>query len=173
MMLKFWKYTNKKEFIKLLLIRVIVISLTLLNPLIISKAIDSAINKNIKYAIIYILSMLLISIFVHFFYVLEDYYFGINDLEAYINQFSQINNLLKVYDNKKNNLDKARMTQELGQNFEIVQPFIYRNILEIIINISKFIVTCFIVYFISKWILLAFLIIIPISAIVSYKVRSI
>lgn len=168
-MLKFWKYTNKKEFIKLLLIRAIVISLTLLNPLIISSAIDNAINKNIKYAIIYILLMLLISVSIHFFYVLEDYYFGINDLEAYINQFSQINNFLKVYDNKKNNLDNTRMTQELGQNFEIVQPFIYKNILEIIINTSKFIVTCFIVYFISKWILLAFLIIIPISAIVSYK----
>lgn len=168
-MFKFWKYTNKKEFAKLFLIRLIVISLSLISPLLISRSIDNALAKNLEETKKYIIWMLLNGVTIHIFYVLEDYFFGINDMEAYLNQFSQINKAVKFYDSKENNIDKTRMVQELGQNFEIVQPFIYQNTLKIILNTIKFVATCFIVYKISPRLLLAFLIIVPISSFVSYK----
>lgn len=168
-MLKFWKYTNKKEFIKLLTIRLIVIIIMLINPKVISNAIDYAINKNVEEATKYVIILVLINVLIHIFYVLEDFLFGINDMEAYISQFSKINQTLTLYDCKKVNIDEERIVQELGQNFEIVQPFVYRNILKISLNVTRFFVMCIIVYFISPWILLVFLIIVPISAFISYK----
>lgn len=168
-MLRFFKYTDKKEFIKLFVVRVIVILSMLLSPMLIAAAIDSAIVKDLEATTKYIVCIVFLDVFIHIFYVLEDYLFGKNDMKAYINQFSKINQAVKIYDSKKYNIDDGRIAQELGQNFEIVQPFIYKNTLRIILNTIKFIGTCIIVYFISPYLLLAFLIIIPISAFVSYK----
>lgn len=168
-MLRFFYLTDKKEFIKLLLIRLIVIGLGLLIPINTAKAIDFAIAKNLDQTIKHIGIMVLLDIGIHIFYVLEDYFFGKNDAKAYLNQFASLDKALKSYDSKVYNIDQARINQELGQNFEIVQPFIYKNALRIFLNALKFVAICIIVFFISPYLLISFLIIAPIAALVSYK----
>ena len=168
-MLRFFYLTDKKEFIKLLLIRLIVIGLGLLIPINTAKAIAFAIAKNLDQTIKHIGIMVLLDIGIHIFYVLEDYFFGKNDAKAYLNQFASLDKALKSYDSKVYNIDQARINQELGQNFEIVQPFIYKNALRIFLNALKFVAICIIVFFISPYLLISFLIIAPIAALVSYK----
>ena len=168
-MLRFFYLTDKKEFIKLLIIRLIVIGLGLLIPINTAKAIDFAILKDLDQTIKHIAIMVLLDIGIHIFYVLEDYFFGKNDAKAYINQFVKLDLALKAYDSKVYNIDQARINQELGQNFEIVQPFIYKNTLRIFLNALKFVAICIIVFFISPYLLISFLIIAPIAAVVSYK----
>ena len=168
-MLRFFYLTDKKEFIKLLIIRLVVIGLGLLIPINTARAIDFAIAKNLDQTIKHIGIMVLLDIGIHIFYVLEDYFFGKNDAKAYINQFQRLDQALKSYDSKLYNIDQARINQELGQNFEIVQPFIYKNTLRIFLNAIKFVAICVIVFFISPYLLISFLIIAPIAAVVSYK----
>lgn len=168
-MLRFFYLTDKKEFIKLLLIRLIVIGLGLLIPINTAKAIDFAIAKDLDQTIMHIGIMVLLDIGIHIFYVLEDYFFGKNDAKAYLKQFEKLDYALKAYDSKVYNIDQARINQELGQNFEIVQPFIYKNTLRIFLNALKFVAICIIVFFISPYLLISFLIIAPIAAVVSYK----
>ena len=168
-MLRFFYLTDKKEFIKLLIIRLIVIGLGLLIPINTAKAIDFAIAKDLDQTIKHIGVMVLLDIGIHIFYVLEDYFFGKNDAKAYLNQFQRLDQALKSYDSKVYNIDQARINQELGQNFEIVQPFIYKNTLRIFLNALKFVAICIIVFFISHYLLISFLIIAPIAAVVSYK----
>ena len=168
-MLRFFHLTDKKEFLKLLIIRLIVIGLGLLIPINTAKAIDFAIAKDLDQTIKHIGIMVVFDIGIHIFYVLEDYFFGKNDAKAYLNQFQRIDLALKSYDSKVYNIDQARINQELGQNFEIVQPFIYKNTLRIFLNALKFVAICIIVFFISPYLLIAFLIIAPIAAVVSYK----
>lgn len=168
-MLRFFYLTDKKEFIKLLIIRLIVIGLGLLIPINTAKAIDFSILKDLDMTIKHIVIMVLLDIGIHIFYVLEDYYFGKNDAKAYLKQFEKLDLALKTYDSKVYNIDQARINQELGQNFEIVQPFIYKNTLRIFLNALKFVAICIIVFFISPYLLIAFVIIAPIAALVSYK----
>lgn len=168
-MLRFFYLTDKKEFVKLLLIRLIVICLGLLIPINTAKAIDFAIAKDLDQTIKHIGIMVLLDIGIHIFYVLEDYFFGKNDAKAYLKQFVSLDRALKFYDSKVYNIDQARINQELGQNFEIVQPFIYKNTLRIFLNALKFVAICIIVFFISPYLLISFLIIAPIAAVVSYK----
>lgn len=168
-MLRFFYLTDKKEFIKLLIIRLIVIGLGLLIPINTAKAIDFSILKDLDMTIKHIVIMVLLDIGIHIFYVLEDYYFGKNDAKAYLKQFEKLDLALKTYDSKVYNIDQARINQELGQNFEIVQPFIYKNTLRIFLNAIKFVAICIIVFFISPYLLISFLIIAPIAAVVSYK----
>lgn len=168
-MLRFFYLTDKKEFIKLLIIRLIVIGLGLLIPINTARAIDFAIAKDLDQTIKHIGIMVVLDITIHIFYVLEDYFFGKNDAKAYLNQFERLDFALKSYDSKIYNIDQARINQELGQNFEIVQPFIYKNTLRIFLNALKFVAICIIVFFISPYLLIAFLIIAPIAAVVSYK----
>ena len=103
-MLRFFKYTDKKEFIKLFIVRVIVILSMLLSPMLIASAIDSAIGKDLEATTKYIICIVFLDVFIHIFYVLEDYLFGKNDMKAYINQFSKINQAVKFYDSKKYNI---------------------------------------------------------------------
>lgn len=168
-MLRFFYLTDKKEFIKLLLIRLVVIGLGLLIPINTARAIDFAIAKDLDQTIKHIGIMVLLDIGIHIFYVLEDYFFGKNDAKAYLKQFEKLDYALKAYDSKIYNIDQARINQELGQNFEIVQPFIYKNTLRIFLNALKFVAICIIVFFISPYLLISFLIIAPIAAVVSYK----
>lgn len=168
-MLRFFYLTDKKEFIKLLIIRLIVIGLGLLIPINTAKAIDFAIAKDLDQTIMHIGIMVLLDIGIHIFYVLEDYFFGKNDAKAYLKQFEKLDYALKAYDSKVYNIDQARINQELGQNFEIIQPFIYKNTLRIFLNALKFVAICIIVFFISPYLLISFLIIAPIAAVVSYK----
>ena len=168
-MFRFFYLTDKKEFIKLLIIRLIVIGLGLLIPINTAKAIDFSILKDLDMTIKHIVIMVLLDIGIHIFYVLEDYYFGKNDAKAYLKQFEKLDLALKTYDSKVYNIDQARINQELGQNFEIVQPFIYKNTLRIFLNALKFVAICIIVFFISPYLLIAFVIIAPIAALVSYK----
>lgn len=168
-MLRFFYLTDKKEFTKLLLIRLVVIGLGLLIPINTAKAIDFAILKDLDQTLKHIGIMVLLDIGIHIFYVLEDYFFGKNDAKAYLNQFEKLDYALKAYDSKVYNIDQARINQELGQNFEIVQPFIYKNALRIFLNALKFVSICIIVFFISPYLLISFLIIAPIAAVVSYK----
>ena len=168
-MLRFFYLTDKKEFTKLLLIRLVVIGLGLLIPINTAKAIDFAILKDLDQTLKHIGIMVLLDIGIHIFYVLEDYFFGKNDAKAYLNQFQRLDQALKTYDSKVYNIDQARINQELGQNFEIVQPFIYKNTLRIFLNALKFVAICIIVFFISPYLLISFLIIAPIAAVVSYK----
>ena len=168
-MFRFFYLTDKKEFIKLLLIRLIVIGLGLLIPIGTAKAIDFAIAKNLDQTIKHIGIMVMLDIGIHIFYVLEDYFFGKNDAKAYLKQFEKLDYALKACDSKLYNIDQARINQEFGQNFEIVQPFIYKNALRIFLNALKFVAICIIVFFISPYLLIAFLIIAPIAALVSYK----
>ena len=152
-----------------MLIRLVVIGLGLLIPINTAKAIDFAILKDLDQTLKHIGIMVLLDIGIHIFYVLEDYFFGKNDAKAYLNQFEKLDYALKAYDSKVYNIDQARINQELGQNFEIVQPFIYKNALRIFLNALKFVAICIIVFFISPYLLIAFLIIAPIAAVVSYK----
>ena len=168
-MLRFFYLTDKKEFIKLLIIRLVVIGLGLLIPINTARAIDFAIAKDLDQTIKHIGIMVLLDIGIHIFYVLEDYFFGKNDAKAYLKQFEKLDYALKAYDSKIYNIDQARINQELGQNFEIVQPFIYKNTLRIFLNALKFVAICIIVFFISPYLLISFLIIAPIAAVVSYK----
>lgn len=168
-MLRFFYLTDKKEFTKLLIIRLIVIGSGLLIPINTAKAIDFAILKDLDMTIKHIVIMVLLDIGSHIFFVLEDYYFGKNDAKAYLKQFEKLDLALKTYDSKVYNIDQARINQELGQNFEIVQPFIYKNTLRIFLNALKFVAICIIVFFISPYLLISFLIIAPIAAVVSYK----
>lgn len=168
-MLRFFYLTDKKEFIKLLITRLVVIGLGLLIPINTARAIDFAISKDLDQTLKHIAIMVMLDIGIHIFYVLEDYFFGKNDAKAYLKQFASLDRALKFYDSKVVNIDQARINQELGQNFEIVQPFIYKNALRIFLNALKFVAICIIVFFISPYLLVSFLIIAPISALVSYK----
>lgn len=168
-MLKFFKYTNKKEFIKLVITRLITIGFGLLIPINIARAIDFAIGRDFDRLYREIIIMVVLNVGIHIFYVLEDYLFGKNDTLSYLNQFEDLGRAIDSYDTKKYQIDDARINQELGQNFELVQPFVYKNTLRIFLNLLKFVSILIIVFFISPYLLLAFLIIAPIAAIVSYK----
>ena len=168
-MLRFFYLTDKKEFFRLLITRLVVIGLGLLIPINTARAIDFAISKDLDQTLKHIAIMVMLDIGIHIFYVLEDYLFGKNDAKAYLKQFASLDRALKFYDSKVVNIDQARINQELGQNFEIVQPFIYKNTLRIFLNALKFVAICIIVFFISPYLLIAFVIIAPIAALVSYK----
>ncbi|MCL1936241.1 MAG: ABC transporter ATP-binding protein/permease [Defluviitaleaceae bacterium] len=161
------KYISKKNIISYVLVIISSRTLFILSPLFLSFFINSVVDRNLESSIFWAVVM-----FAKFFWEqINNYCYGYtiekSFATSYYNIFNKINNNLKSYDIKNKNITEIEIQQQLGQNYENIEYFIFYNPIESIAFTLQTIVTLIVVFSISPFVALTMFLIVPISIITS------
>lgn len=161
------KLTSKKYKILYILIYIIYTLLYLLSPLFVMKFIDSIIAKDFNrlliYAILYFACFVFIQVFSYLFSIMV----GKVKANNFINFFSKLNLILKGFNFAHNKLSRDDLNQQIGQNFEMANPYFFIQPVELIFSILTTI-SIFVIMFLISWkIALILLFFVPCSFVVS------
>jgi ABC-type multidrug transport system fused ATPase/permease subunit len=133
------------------------------------KFIDSVMQKDLEQLKFF--ALLNISIFLVGQYLdyLLDVFMGKAYSESYINIFKEINYNLENYNLITEKLDEEKINQEIGQNFELIKPFIFEYPINIVFSVITIILIFLISFQLSPLIAVLMIIVVPVSAYISYK----
>ncbi|TFZ40420.1 ATP-binding cassette domain-containing protein [Soehngenia longivitae] len=168
-MFKFIRFVSKKTLNTYIFIKAVLKVYYLIAPLITMKFIDSVMQKDLEKLKFF--ALLNISIFLVGQYLdyLLDVFMGKAYSESYINIFKEINYNLENYNLITEKLDEEKINQEIGQNFELIKPFIFEYPINIVFSVITIILIFLISFQLSPLIAVLMIIVVPVSAYISYK----
>lgn len=167
-MFKLINYVSKNVLAENIIVRFAIKSLYLISPLCTMKFIDSVVDKNfdgmVKWGIISVV-LLIVSQCVDY---LLDYYTGVAYSDSWNNIFKKLDKELLYFDFRKNELSENEINQMLGQNYEIVKPFIFEQPLEIIFSVIMLTAILVISFMISPISAITMMIVVPVCMFISF-----
>lgn len=168
-MFKFMKYVSKKTITIYIIISSILKIYYLSVPLVSMKFIDSVIEKDfVKLKFFACLNIIIFLIGQYLDYLL-DIFIGKAYSESYTNVFKTVNGNLMEYNIKTEKLDEVKINQEIGQNFELIKPFIFQYPIKLIFSIITITLIFIISYRLSPIIAMLIILVVPMSVFISLK----
>jgi len=149
-MLNISQLTSKKTKIVYVVIYSIYTILYIINPLLIMNFIDSIVDRNVYWIILYSLLCLLNFVLIQ----LVSYFFSLQvgkvEMENYVNFFSRINTITAHQDTNKNRIELSELSQYIGQYYEKSNPYFFIQKVECIYSIIN-VVVIFTIMFLIDW----------------------
>ena len=160
--------SNRTKFIYIF-VYIIYTLLYLINPLLLMKFINSIIDRQSNYIILFsilsVVNFILIQVFGFFLSCLV----GKVENENYVNYFKRLNDIAKNYDTRTTNLSSDILSQFMGEYYEKTNSFFFIQKVELIFSIIT-VFAIFIIMFLIDWkIALVLLVFVPISFYITKK----
>jgi len=121
---KLMKLTNKSDFIKLLFIRLIYITIFIIAPLEQQYLIDSAVAKNYNLFLIMVGIVIFTTIFADGVGYIKDLIRAKCERGIWVNIVTKSEKNIKYFDSRNNEYSSGDIAQHLGQNYELIKNFI-------------------------------------------------
>ena len=168
-MFRMMNLISRKSKLGYIIIYVILKMLYTITPLISMWFLDNIVDGNIQKALIFaILAVVTLACSQSFDY-LFDVKEGALTCESWNAICDKIRHKLNHYDLSENTLTNTQLQQLLGQEYEEIKDFIFKNPIRIIMSIIEFTVVELILFHISKLLFVVSLILIPCSLLISTR----
>ncbi len=170
-MFRLLRFVAKKYFYIGIFLRILLRTCFVATPLVLGCFINAVNNKDADLMYKYIIMSVVLFILSQTLFYFDDLVRGKIETDAYIKFFKLAVNKVYSFDEKKTDIDSARINQEFGQNYELIKEFFSNYPIDAIVNILYISGITIMVYSISAEIAIAVLILIPVFIIFTYFLR--
>lgn len=168
-MFRLIKFVDKKLIYKRAFIKLAVKSMFIISPFLSQKFIDSIIGKDksnmILFAILNVVAYILSQIIFYF----DDISLGVCETNSYKNILNTVYKNILCFDEKKSKLESSNIYHNLGQNYELINKFIFENPVLCIINFVYLVALLIMMFRYSVLISLIVMLLIPIFILLTKK----
>lgn len=169
LMFRMMNLISRKSKLGYVVIYIILKMLYTITPLISMWFLDNIVEGNIQKAIVFAILAVVTLVCSQSFDYLFDVKEGALTCESWNAICDKIRHKLEHYDLSENTLTNAQLQQLLGQEYEEIKDFIFKNPIRIIMSIIEFTAVELILFHISKLLFVVSLILIPCSLLISTR----
>lgn len=134
-MFKLIKFIDKKLVLATFFIKLFVKICFLISPLLTQYLVDFAVNKDKNNMILFIFLSFFMYVFSQVIFYFDDIFESKCKMYFYKTIFKKTYKNILNFDENKINIDASMIYQKLGQDYEIINSFIFENPILIIVNI--------------------------------------
>lgn len=163
------KFVDKKLIYKRAFIKLAVKSMFIISPFLSQKFIDSIIGKDKNNMILFAILNVVAYIFSQIIFYFDDISLGVCETNSYKNILNTVYKNILFFDEKKNKLESSNIYHNLGQNYELINKFIFENPILCIINFIYLVTLLIMMFRYSVLISLIVMILIPIFILLTKK----
>ena len=168
-MFRLIKFVDKKLIYKRAFIKLVVKSMFIISPFLSQKFIDSIIGKDKSNIILFAILNVVAYIFSRIIFYFDDISLGVCETNSYKNILNTVYKNILCFDEKKNKLESSNIYHNLGQNYELINKFIFENPILCIINFIYLVALLIMMFRYSVLISLIVMILIPIFILLTKK----
>lgn len=163
------KFVDKKLIYKRAFIKLAVKSMFIISPFLSQKFIDSIIGKDKNNMILFAILNVVAYIFSQIIFYFDDISLGVCETNSYKNILNTVYKNILCFDEKKSKLESSNIYHNLGQNYELINKFIFENPVLCIINFVYLVALLIMMFRYSVLISLIVMLLIPIFILLTKK----
>lgn len=168
-MFRLIKFVDKKLIYKRAFIKLAVKSMFIISPFLSQKFIDSIIGKDKNNMILFAILNVVAYIFSQIIFYFDDISLGVCETNSYKNILNTVYKNILCFDEKKSKLESSNIYHNLGQNYELINKFIFENPILCIVNFVYLVALLIMMFRYSVLISLIVMILIPIFILLTKK----
>lgn len=168
-MFRLIKFVDKKLIYKRAFIKLAVKSMFIISPFLSQKFIDSIIGKDKSNMILFAILNVVAYIFSQIIFYFDDISLGVCETNSYKNILNTVYKNILCFDEKKSKLESSNIYHNLGQNYELINKFIFENPILCIVNFVYLVALLIMMFRYSVLISLIVMILIPIFILLTKK----
>lgn len=168
-MFKLIKFIDKKLILATFFIKILVKICFLISPLLTQYLVDFAVNKDKENMVLFAFLSFLMYIFSQIIFYFDDIFIAKCNMYFYKTIFKKTYKNILNFDENKINMDTSVIYQKLGQDYEIINSFIFENPILIIVNIFYLLSILFLIFRYSFSIFLSSIILFPLFILFTKK----
>ena len=168
-MFRLIKFVDKKLIYKRAFIKLAVKSMFIISPFLSQKFIDSIIGKDKSNMILFAILNVFAYIFSQIIFYFDDISLGVCETNSYKNILNTVYKNILCFDEKKSKLESGNIYHNLGQNYELINKFIFENPILCIVNFVYLVALLIMMFRYSVLISLIVMILIPIFILLTKK----
>ena len=134
-MFRLIKFVDKKLIYRRAFIKLAVKSMFIISPFLSQKFIDSIIGKDKSNMILFAILNVFAYIFSQIIFYFDDISLGVCETNSYKNILNTVYKNILCFDEKKSKLESSNIYHNLGQNYELINKFIFENPILCIVNL--------------------------------------
>lgn len=145
-MRKLFRHNKKSLFVCLLILNMLYAGVIMIGPYVNEQMINALVDQKFNVVTTYIMYLFCLFVLGQVLMYAIDIFSGKCEKEAYLNIVRKAHNVVLYFDAKKNTISDDLVSEQLGQNYQIVRPYIIEYpielITEVILEIGIFIILC-------------------------------